>query len=68
MKKNHVNETRTGWASLSYEKKNELLLLRQQEILDMFLVRGAISKEQHDKILNDLIEKMGIKVHFDEEE
>lgn len=62
MKNDHVNETSTEWASLSYEKKNELLLLRQREILDMFLARGAISKEQHDKSLHDLIEKMSVAV------
>ena len=62
MNNNHVNETSTEWSSLSYEKKNELLLLRQQEILDMFLERGAISKEQHDKSLHDLFEKMSVAV------
>ena len=62
MKNDHVNETSTEWDSLSYEKKNELLLLRQREILDMFLARGAISKEQYDKSLHDLIEKMNVVV------
>ena len=47
------------WASLSHEEKNQRLLFRQKELLDMFLERGAISQAQHDKSLHDLIEKMG---------
>lgn len=47
------------WYSLNYEEKNNLLFHRQKQTLEMFLERGAISREQHDKSLNDLIEKMG---------
>ena len=47
------------WSSLSYEDKNKLLFFRQKRTLDLFLERGAISREQHDKSLHDLIEKMG---------
>ena len=50
---------RADWASLSHEEKNQRLILRQKELLDMFLERGAISQAQHDKSLHDLIEKMG---------
>ena len=67
MKKDQIHIKNTEWSSQSYEKKNECLFFRQKEMLDMFWERGAISREQHDKSLNDLIEKMGIKVHFDEE-
>ena len=42
------------------EKKLELFR-RQKELLDTFLSTGAISQAQHDKSLNCLIEKMGIK-------
>lgn len=53
-------KTDTAWSALSYEEKNNQLFLSQKKTLDMFLERGAISKEQHDKSLHDLIEKMGI--------
>lgn len=49
------------WSSLSYEEKNEVLFHNQKRMLDQFLERGAISKEQHDKSLHDLIEKKAIK-------
>ena len=42
------------------EKKLELFR-RQKDLLDTFLSTGAISQAQHDKSLNCLIEKMGIK-------
>ena len=44
---------------MSYEDKNHQLYLRQKELLDQFLKTGAISKEQYDKSLHDLTEKMG---------
>ncbi len=40
------------------EKKKELFL-RQKQLLDTFLEHGAISREQYDKSLGDLIVKMG---------
>ena len=56
-----VNIESKEWDSLTYEEKNRLLFLRQKNTLDMFLERGAISQAQHDKSLNDLIEKMGVQ-------
>ena len=56
-----VNIESKEWSSLTYEEKNRLLFLRQKKTLDMFLERGAISQAQHDKSLNDLIEKMGVQ-------
>ena len=53
------------WSSLTYEEKNRLLFLRQKKTLDMFLERGAISQNQHDKSLHDLIEKMGMQAEVD---
>ena len=47
------------WMSLSYEEKNHQLFLRQKAMLDAFLEHGAITREQHDKSLHDLTEKMG---------
>ena len=45
---------------LSHEEKNRELYMKQKELLDQFLERGAISQAQHDKSLHDLTEKMGI--------
>lgn len=48
-----------NWDSLSYEEKNELLYQHQKRVLEMFLERGAISRQQYEKSLHDLIEKTG---------
>ena len=50
----------TAWDAMSHEEKNHQLYLKQKQMLDMFLERGAISQAQHDKSLNDLTVKMGI--------
>ena len=50
-----------SWQSLSQAEKKLELFRRQKDLLDTFLATGAISQEQHDKSLNCLIEKMGIK-------
>ena len=50
-----------SWKSLSLTEKNLDLFRRQKALLDTFLSTGAISQAQHDKSLNCLIEKMGIK-------
>lgn len=52
------------WSSLSYDDKNKLLFFRQKRTLDLFLARGAISQEQHDKSLNDLKEKMAVVINY----
>lgn len=49
----------TKWDMLSYEEKNHQLFLKQKTMLEMFLERGAISKEQFEKSLYDLKLKMG---------
>ena len=49
------------WANLSQEEKNKQLFLRQKLTLDLFLERNAISREQYDKSLGDLREKMGMQ-------
>ena len=41
------------------EKKNELFN-HQKHTLDLFLERGAITKEQYDKSLSALKEKMNL--------
>ena len=49
------------WNRLSYEEKNKALYYRQKALLDLFLEKHAISREQHDKSLRDLTEKMGLE-------
>lgn len=47
-----------AWSAMTREQKNHELYLKQKALLDQFLEKGAISKEQHDKSLHDLTEKM----------
>ena len=49
------------WNELSYIDKQKKLFLNQKHTLDLFLERNAISKQQYDKSLGDLIEKMGMQ-------
>ncbi len=49
------------WSDLTYEQKEHELFLKQKKALDTFLKHGAISKEEHDRSLHDLAEKMGEK-------
>lgn len=46
---------------LSHEEQLKQLYLNQKHTLDLFLERGAISKEQYDKSLGDLTKKMGME-------
>ena len=48
-----------SWEQLSHEEKNHQLFLKQKALLDTFLEKHAISKEQYEKSLHDLTEKMG---------
>lgn len=43
------------------EEKRMALFLRQKQMLDAFLQRGAITRAEYDKSLNGLRDKMGIK-------
>ena len=49
----------TAWETLSYEEKNHQLFLRQIELLELFLTKRAISRDQYEKSLHDLMEKTG---------
>ncbi len=49
-----------------FEKRNETreqqrhrLFLKQKALLDLFLEKKAISREQYEKSLHDMAEKMG---------
>ncbi len=48
------------WETMTHEEKQEWLFKQQKGTLDRFLGHGAISKEQYNKSLKDLKEKMGI--------
>lgn len=48
-----------SWDQLSYQEKNHELFLRQKKLLETFLERKAISREQYEKSLHDLTVKMG---------
>ncbi len=50
-----------SWPLMTHEQKNHQLFLKQKALLDQFLETGAISQAQHDKSLQDLVEKMGEK-------
>lgn len=58
---NSKNIDTSHWSSLTPEEKKRELFLRQKELLDTFLAKGAIDQAQHDKSLNCLIEKMGMR-------
>ena len=47
------------WNTLSYDEKNEQLFQHEKRMLEMFLAKGAISRQQYEKSLHDLIEKTG---------
>ena len=49
----------------SAEQKKIDLYLRQKNMLEQFLERNAISKEQFNKSLGDLTEKMGMEKYRD---
>lgn len=54
-----------AWATMSHKEKNHLLYLRQKELLATFLEKRAISKEQYEKSLHDLTEKMETRINAD---
>ena len=47
-----------AWGSLSYEEKNRVLYERQKQMLEEFLERNAISQQQYEKSLHDLMMRM----------
>ena len=56
-----TNNEDENWSDLTYEQKEHALFLKQKNTLDTFLEHGAISKDEHDRSLHDLAEKMGEK-------
>lgn len=55
-----MKHIQTDWEKLTSAEKKQQLFLNQKKTLDLFLERNAISKEQYDKSLGDLKEKMNI--------
>lgn len=43
------------------EEKKKELFLRQKELLETFLAHHAISRQQYEKSLRDMSEKMGMR-------
>lgn len=56
-----TEDKRNGWEDLTPEEKRKQLYLNQKALLDEFLEKGAISKQQYEKSFGDLTEKMGMK-------
>ena len=52
--------TQEEWEVLSPTEKKKELYRRQKEVLDLFLERRAISREQYDTSLHDMTVKMGM--------
>ena len=52
-----------NFTTLSQEEKKQMLFKKQKMVLDLFLERNAISKDQYNKSLGDLIAKMGIDLN-----
>ena len=55
-----------AWASLTPDEKKRQLYDKQVAMLQDFLERSAISKEQYEKSLGDLTVKMGYRDNFSE--
>ena len=49
----------TEWEKLTPEQKKKQLYLKQKELLDTFLERNAISRQQYEKSHHDMTEQMG---------
>ena len=56
-----INNVIDNWTELSEDEKKVKLYLKQKNMLEIFLEKNAISKEQFDKSLGDLTEKMGMQ-------
>lgn len=48
------------WAVMTPEEKKKQLFLRQKELLNLYLEKGAITKADYEKSLKSLTEKMGV--------
>ena len=55
------DQTTAVWNRLTYDEKNKALYERQKKLLDLFLEKNAISRQQYEKSLHDLTEEMNIR-------
>ena len=56
------------YSKLDYSEKNRWLFEEQRITLDLFLERGAITKEQYNKSLGDLTKNYDIKSKREEKQ
>lgn len=54
-----------AWATLTHEEKKHILYQQQKELLATFLEKGAISREQYEKSLHNLTEKIVAIINAD---
>lgn len=54
-----MEQEHSEWGDLTPEEKKRKLYEKQKALLDTFLEHHAISRQQYNKSLGDLTEKMG---------
>lgn len=57
----YIDTGAENWQTMSAAKKKKQLYIKQKQLLDEFLERGAISETQYRKSLGDLTSKMGMQ-------
>ena len=55
----YFESEQSEWEKHTPEQKKKQLYLKQKELLDTFLERNAISRQQYEKSLHDMTEQMG---------
>ena len=55
----------TDWCSMSPDEQPRALFNKQKDLLDAFLLRGAIDRRQYEKSLTCMAEKMGMELNLD---
>ena len=53
------------WRSLPPDERKRTLFIKQKDLLDTFLSRGAIDRRQYEKSLTCMAEKMGMELNGD---
>lgn len=55
----------TDWRSMPPDERKRALFIKQKDLLDTFLSRGAIDRRQYKKSLTCMAEKMGMELNDD---
>ena len=55
----------TDWRSMPPDERKRALFIKQKDLLDTFLSRGAIDRRQYEKSLTCMAEKMGMELNDD---